>query len=571
MSVTSAATRSAAATADKPGTASKSRPMRRTIRPSNEPCLPPPPDLGLPKHFPAWRPGQSEIIAALGESQHRASVLALPTGSGKTLAYMGAAKFLDYGRAAILTSTRGLQDQIESEFIGLNSDIADIRGMANYPCVVLADRSRLQVTNPRHFPAHLGCDRGPCRGGEDCTLRAAGCHYFDQQKIARSQKSVLTNYAYWLAIHEHSPVEDPLGKFDCLIMDEAHEIPDEVCRYLGTEITIEKCREYGLPLWPWGSDSIQKWAAWGRDCETTLKDETGDPDEVRRQREMMLRIGRFTSAGVVPDRWVVECVDDWKTKEPSHVALHPIWPAPYMESRLFRHIPKLIFSSATIIPKTMSVIGLEPDEYDFLELPSPFPVENRLVTHVPTQRVDARTPTRAAWFRRIDQIVGARLDRKGIIHAVSYARAKEIKYQSMYSDRMIVPNSQTTRQEVEAFKRSKEPLVLVSPAVTTGYDFPGKACEYQIICKIPFPDTRSAVMKARQKTDKEYGTFIAAVRIVQAVGRGVRFLLDSCETFIIDDHWQWFKKKAWKFFPTPFRNSVRRADILPRPPAPLSE
>ena len=38
--------------------------------------------------------------------------------------------------------------------------------------------------------------------------------------------------------------------------------------------------------------------------------------------------------------------------------------------------------------------------------------------------------------------------------------------------------------------------VLVSPSVSTGYDFPGRECEWQFICKVPFPDGRAKIQQA---------------------------------------------------------------------------
>jgi Rad3-related DNA helicase len=48
---------------------------------------------------------------------------------------------------------------------------------------------------------------------------------------------------------------------------------------------------------------------------------------------------------------------------------------------------------------------------------------------------------------------------------------------------------------IEQFKKSKDPIILVSPSVTTGFDFPYEECQFQIIGKVPWPDTSSAVMK----------------------------------------------------------------------------
>jgi hypothetical protein len=41
--------------------------------------------------------------------------------------------------------------------------------------------------------------------------------------------------------------------------------------------------------------------------------------------------------------------------------------------------------------------------------------------------------------------------------------------------------------KVATFKRRKAPAFLVSPSMTTGWDFPYDQCRWQIIAKVPIP------------------------------------------------------------------------------------
>ena len=65
-------------------------------------------------------------------------------------------------------------------------------------------------------------------------------------------------------------------------------------------------------------------------------------------------------------------------------------------------------------------------------------------------------------------------------------------------------DSKNTFEVVERFKKAKPPAILVSPTVTSGWDFPGLECEYCIIGKIPYPTTTDPVIQARDKEDKEW-------------------------------------------------------------------
>ena len=118
--------------------------------------------------------------------------------------------------------------------------------------------------------------------------------------------------------------------------------------------------------------------------------------------------------------------------------------------------------------------------------------------------------------------------------------------------------------QVEMFKRADPPAVLVSPAMATGFDFPGDVCRYQIIGKLAYPDTRNRITKARSKGDVDYGAYIAMQELIQAVGRAVRDKEDWAESFIIDDNVGWFMKRYGRTFsPFWFREAFVKQAMVP--------
>jgi Rad3-related DNA helicase len=173
------------------------------------------------------------------------------------------------------------------------------------------------------------------------------------------------------------------------------------------------------------------------------------------------------------------------------------------------------------------------------------------------------------WLARIDNIIRRRLDRKGIIHCVSYARRDLIIRNSRYKDLMLTHDSGEQAVAVEKFKSADPPRIFLSPSATTGLDFPYDQCEYSIVAKVPFPDQRSKILKARAKGDPEYAMYLTMLDVVQASGRGMRAVDDSHETFIVDDQWGWFHKKFRRFAPAWFLESCRRTESIPNPPPKL--
>lgn len=143
----------------------------------------------------------------------------------------------------------------------------------------------------------------------------------------------------------------------------------------------------------------------------------------------------------------------------------------------------------------------------------------------------------------MDQIIGARLDRKGVIHSISYDRSREIKSMSEYSDFMMVHSSHNARSTLAKFKEASPPAILVSPSVHTGVSFDHDLARYQIIAKMPFIDTRSAILQARRKLDTEYEMHLAMMTFLQTCGRGTRAESDWCETLVCDDSMRWFMRR----------------------------
>jgi len=521
---------------------------------------PPPTAFGLPEKFASWRQEQIQAIERSSRSTRRFVCHALPTGSGKSLVGIGLAKMAGL-RVAYLTSTKGLQRQLERDF-GV-SGLVDIRGQNNYPCALLMDEG------------HTGrCDFGPCHAGFQCDKYKGGCAYYDAVREASSADMVVTNYQYWVRAHRNYPAkESPLGAFDMLILDEVHDAPDELSEALS--FTIHRQDTEGLlgAAAPWHEkDDIKVWQVWAREVAPKaafelkkladmLKSDPHSP--ARRQYKLMADLDRkLASLRSCLGAWVVD-----QTKPHNEVKFSPVWPSYYSE-RLFVGIPHILLLSATVRPKTAHLLGVGDEDMDFHEYDSSFPVSLRPVVHVPTVRMNHKTDDYGLrlWLSRIDQIIGARLDRKGIIHTVSYDRRSFVMTHSEHLAIMMSHGTDNTTYTIEQFKRAKPPKVLVSPSVSTGFDFPEDFCRYQIIGKLGFIDTRNKLSKARCDSDPDYSPYIAMQQLIQACGRGVRSITDWCESIIIDDNIGWFLKRHKQFAPRWFLQAYKSLQTLPEPP-----
>lgn len=541
-----------------------------------------PSDLGLPSKFGVYRAGQVDAILSAAGSDYRFSLISAATGSGKSLIYMSVSQLLGC-RTLVLTGTKGLQQQLHNDFAPIG--LADIRGQNNYRCVgfdpgFLFDRY-----------GHPGdtCDKGPCHLGIQCGFRAAGCLYYDAIRKAAQSRVVVANYAFWMTMNRYADPE-ALGEFGLLILDEADTAPDELNDFCAIDLDAHEVKAIlGMSLPPI-DEGQEVWAEWAvqahakarqkyKETFLELQDLASDRRALTRYLRRISDLGKplkelakvhnwRRADNAVPDVLVPGMQTDWVAeKTDKGLRFSPVWAHAYAEELLFRNIPRVILTSATLSRAVARYLGIPADAFEYREYASTFNPERRPLIYLPTTTVDRHMTEGQirVWINKIDQIVAGRTDRKGIIHTRSYERAQLVLTRSRFRNQMLGHGGRNTRDVVADFKQRTGGWILVSPSMETGWDFPGDQCRYQIIAKVPFVDSRSPVIKARTKSDKTYLNYLTARSIIQMVGRGMRSADDWCETFIIDDHidWMWSAMKKGGLLPRWFMAAFRRMTGVP--------
>lgn len=505
-----------------------------------------PHELGLP--FDDWRPGQRLAIRTALHSQRMHTVIQSPTGSGKSTLAGALCKLAD-GRTLTLTGTKGLEDQYSGTF----EFMYDVRGQGNYECIA-AQGELKRYFMLRRRGGTVMCDDGPCHSGVPCTLKENGCLYFDAYRGAIASPYPLTNYSYAIATRRFGK---GLGPCDRIVLDEAHMLPEELMSNCRVEIRLGMIE--GNP--PKTHKGWRRWAIAALDKLEPKEDAT-----LKHQRRQLLESLKQIAA--IDDTWAWDILDDRVVFEPTVPRL--LLPLLYDKAVA----PKLVYLSATITPATLQLLGIADGDISFQVMKSRFPVDRRPVYLVDSCRVDHKMNDvdRDYWLSRIDKIIRHRRDRRGIIHTVSYARAQDILHASKYRGIMIAPTrASELAAAVAAYRAAKPPVILLSPSVVTGWDFPYRDCEYQILAKMPFPDTRSRIMRARIAATENYRDHLTATSVEQAAGRGMRADDDQCEFFIVDDHARWFipRARGLGMFSQSFLDAVQYVDQPPPPPAHL--
>jgi len=453
-------------------------------------------------------------------------------------------------RAIILTADKGLQEQAMEDFAELG--LVQIQGKSNYLCPHGEDYTCLEGS-----------------AGKCPIWQTEYCNWWRDMNKARKAKSVITNYSNWISINRFGK---GIGDFDRLILDEAHQAPDKLSDAISISLSFREIDGILQRDIPDRAAETEHWKEWAQKQiiyadllhEQAKLDIDSQPGimSIRRYhktQEVNRKVGML--ARIRPVDWVVD-EGEYGFK------FDAVNPAMYAEKYLFCEIPHLEFYSGTIRPKTLKLLNVFND-YTFLDHPSEFDPERFKIYLVPSMRLDRFADSYESlrvWMMRIDQIIGARLDRKGIIHCGSFKRQRIITERSEYADRMVWNRKgESTADAVKRFRSAPEGSVFVSPSIPMGYDFLGADCEYQIIGKVPFDDPRDKVVMARTRLDGEYGIYQAVQRLEQMIGRGMRDKSDSCENFLLDEHFEWIIDKYRHLFSKSFWKHYKAVTGLPKP------
>lgn len=512
-----------------------------------------PQELGFLEKFSAWRAPQLDALRWLLSRTRRVKALSAPTGFGKTAVYIAWA-IITGKPTCFVTDNRALQDQLMDDFscVGL----VDIRGRRNYTCDMRPDYT---------------CEDGyASRCHKKGTIQ---CPSSQAEMRAAISPLVVTNYDKWTSARRFG---QGMSHFQQVVFDEGHQSPDALARAMQVTLHHKEIEStLGLDfLPPSEAEEFVNWRPWAVEAHATAQEAAAsaaillreNPSQVNSRyflhmRNLARRLATLSTAN--PNNWIVDEAKDG-------YQFDPVRPGRYSEAALLLRVPSVLVISATLRPKTLYMIGVAKDAFDYREFDSDFDPARCPIYYVPTMRVDSRAEDLSLLWVKLDQLAARRTDRKGIVHTISYARRDEVLSRSRFSRSMLInQQGEASTETVDLFKSSPAGSILVSPSVGAGFDFPGRDCEWQFVCKIPFPDSRSKIQKARQADDKEYGAYQAMNKLVQIFGRGMRSRQDRCENFIVDSHCDWFLPRYSHLAPKWFHNFFKKTHVLPAPPEKL--
>ncbi|MBF0180861.1 MAG: ATP-dependent DNA helicase [Magnetococcales bacterium] len=546
--------------------------------------------------LPGWEPREvqlrmASLVAAVALEEGSLLVEA-PTGTGKTLAYL--LPLLNLGRRVIVsTATKALQDQIMEKDLplarlasGRPFTAAVLKGRGNYLClnrwkgmqnmglpVARGEREwALKLTEwavntttgerdeCKEMPDNLGLWAGINAGGDHCLGRKCtdfeACFLNRARERARSVNLVVVNHHLFfadLAVKEGG-FGEILPKYDAVVFDEAHRIPDVATRFFAIEVTNHKLRELvndsRRELNEVGGGDEDVMAAMAGLEEASFRLRNAFPQEDRREGLVLenlqggagsainavewalhtlretLEPHRARSAGVAAcgrragelrdAAATVRALDDparvyWYETRGRGILLSaaPLETGPLMRELLHPRAKTAVFTSATLssgpAPGGFAFfreqLGLPEEKVTLCQLPHQFNYPERTLLYLPRHMPE---PTDAGFADAVAREIRALLtvsSGRALCLFTSY-RMLELTRAGLEGHlpyRIFVQGDASNAALLDAFKRETSSVLLGVASFWEGVDAPGETLSLVVVDRLPFPSPGEPLTAARRR------------------------------------------------------------------------
>ena len=465
----------------------------------------------------------------------------------------------------VLTSQKVLQEQYYNDF-----KIPFVLGRANYDC--------LKAANAK-------CSTGLCGGKiARCCKDQNGnvlCPYLSQKIACLSSKYSNLNYSYFLSLAKLGKNgESSLEKKNIIICDEAHSLEkellnvyalrvnNEILKYIGAEgLEVPKLAASDSEVIDWALNSLNEAAskalAWleGRISKLSSK--------MKMTREYKSYMQKKQAASEITEKTsLLKQLDSNKEKivvsvDNDTIVLTPLKCTSIFQKMLDPLSDRFLMMSATILDakEFIKTLGLDESLCYTIETDSPFPVENRIVEFCPVGSMSMKNKdkTMPKLIKKVDEILKANPNVKGIIHTVNYDIASRLIEGLSFSDqasRLLLPKGVDKQLILNGFYESEDPLVLVSPSLTEGIDLKDDLSRLCIICKVPYPSLGDKWTKERMQDDNEWYVSQTCTTLVQMTGRSIRSKDDYAKSYILDSDFERLAATAIEIFPQWWKDAI---------------
>jgi len=503
------------------------------------------------KFFPIGktpRKGQEVVINATIEAiknGYKNIIIEAPVGSGKSAIAVALTKYL--GSAHILTPRKSLQTQYENDF---PSELIGMRGRRSYPCLQGGrDCSDCPLVGKKAEPGELSF--------QEC--RDTQCPYVKAINEANNVNCVVHNYHSFIF---QAALFDKFTSRPAIIFDEAHEIPN-ILRSFG-EVAISfnvhwLGKKFAVPT----EDQID--VVYMKNLAYSLLeivDREGLGDKARSELETIL-LKLNTNEDYLTRENYVFSVEENIYSGTIRISMTPIKVGPLCNRLMYRFGDIRIFMSGTIFSASTfcQYAGLDPAKTKYIQMTSTFPAANRPVYNKPEYQLDTSFKHWDANFPKMVENIKTVMEKfkdvKGLIHAPSYKAAAQLMAALRDTGRMMIHDTTNIEAKLTEFYSRKDNTVFISPICQQGVDMKYDRAKFQIILRVPYPNTSDPFVNRMLKDNYSWYNYQALITFGQQLGRIVRAEDDFGATVLMDSRFQSFITKNRRIIPKWVMESVK--------------
>lgn len=479
-------------------------------------------------------------LSKVWDSDNACKVLSIPVGGGKSLI---AKVIAEYNKkrglyTAIITPQNLLIDQYISEF----KDINYFKGKTHYFCEKTQDSCETGMELRRVLKEScLNCPYQSAK--ERCYQEAATIFnpisYFTLPKIEKSE-----------CIYEA----------DTIVIDEMQSLPTML-----RDLTTIKLWAHDIKWKKGVSSSIPSilviLETYYNNLSQFIKSENIDKKEklklIHYQRKIYFT---FTQIERNPSYFICEeSREKYRNTLTACLIIRPKYVPPSVYKNFFKFAKRVVLMSGTAFSYTWEELGFK--KIDFIDLPSPIPVERRQVIITNTVNLNAkqspveRCDNIALLVEQIKHIVDNVHPTENGVVILSYNLAEEIK-EFLHEPHYVHMDKKCKSKVIEQFKESTERKVAIIPGGYEGLSLDDDISRFTIIPKVTYANLMDNVIKIRAK-EKPFNYLLETMTtLIQATGRSSRSENDFSTIYILDKNFSKIYSKTRAKLPQYFKESL---------------
>lgn len=513
------------------------------------------------------RKGQRDVLIAIEKAfkdGYKNVLLEAPVGSGKSAIAVTAASY--YGTAHILTPRKSLQDQYLEDF--RRNGVTLMKGRNAYPCTWPSEHHKKHYNHVINLIREGGliqpsfgqrtCDKGECKNNSEAYMKCTGdewdpftrelipgpypCPYHTAIDVAQKADMVVHNLHSFIF---QSYFADRFTPRDVLVIDECHEIQAIVRGFAEVKFVLPFLLEPSEIPTREQCPTLDSWGEWAQQFAERLS-QRARMDGSSEQSDFLDTIQKMTLfSDQFEDKFVMKHEEAENGRSTRFIFI-PERIGNLVNKYLLDYGDKRLLMSGTIYNKSVFCMnnGLNPDETCFMRIGSSFPAETRPVYFKPEYRVDT---SHKEWdnnfsemIEKVRKVFEVFDDCKGLIHTPSYKTSLTIYNALKDTGRVVMHTKDDFHESLAKFYETEEPKVFLSPICQQGVDFKYDRARFQVVIRVPYPNTSDAFVAHKVQNDFPWYNYEALVAFGQQVGRVNRSDDDYGATILLDDRFSKF-------------------------------